>query len=369
MTELRHDPAGLRLTWPDGLAHVFHPLWLRERSFSPDNKDPATGHRLVEVAFLPLDLAIAHASLDGDALNLAFGDGHRCRYALADLRRCVEQPLPVDLTGSKRFWTAGLAPLPWHDAAALARPDGLLAMLDDLAALGLVLLRGLGTGLDGLQSVTDRIGPIRQTNWGGIADVKSVANPTDLSMTGRALEPHVDNPYRLPAPGYIFLHCLDNSAGGGESIFIDGFHAAARLRRQTPEAWATLTRTEVAFRYADDEAILEHHGPLIELGPDGETHRVRFHNRADQVPAHDPALLSRYYAARRHFAELLWSPEMMLTLKLSPGEGYIVDNFRLLHGRRAIDLATGSRHMRQAYMDRDMVSSRQKVLLRALGRG
>lgn len=50
------------------------------------------------------------------------------------------------------------------------------------------------------------------------------------------------------------------------------------------------------------------------------------------------------------------------------GEAYVVDNYRLLHGRTEIDLATGSRHLRQCYMDRDIVSSRQEVLRRRFDR-
>jgi gamma-butyrobetaine dioxygenase len=364
------EAKGLRVTWPDGLAFTFHPLWLRERSFALSNKDPATGHRLQEVAFLPLDLTIASAALQPDGeVALCFSDGHRCGFALDDLRACIERPLPDDLVGTRQLWDARLDPKPWHDLAALSDERALLALLNDLARLGLALVRGLPQERDALQQLTDLIGPIRQTNWGGIADVKSIAKPGDLSMTGRALEPHVDNPYRLPAPGYIFLHCLENSAAGGESLVVDGFNAASRLQAAAPDAFRALTTMPVIFRYApdDDDAILEHFGPLIELRSDGRLHRVRFHNRSDQVAVADPERLSTYYAARRAFAELIWSDALMLRFKLQSGEAYVVDNYRLLHGRTEIDLATGSRHLRQCYMDRDIVSSKQKVLLRRLG--
>jgi gamma-butyrobetaine dioxygenase len=363
------EAKGLRIAWPDGLAFTFHPIWLRERSFEASNKDPASGHRLQEVAFLPLDLAIESSELlSNGQVHLRFSDGHGCAFRLDDLRCCIEQPLPNDLVGTKQLWDARLDPLPWHDFATLSDEPALLALLDDLARLGLTLVRGMPREHDALQQLTDLIGPIRQTNWGGIADVKSIANPCDLSMTGRALEPHVDNPYRLPGPGYIFLHCLENSATGGESLAIDGFNAATRLQTTAPDAFRVLSTTPVTFRYADADAILEHFGPLIELRSDGQLQRVRFHNRSDQVAIAGSDSLSSYYSARRLFAELIWSDEMMLRFKLQPGEAYIVDNYRLLHGRAEIDLATGSRHMRQCYMDRDIVSSRQKVLRRRLGR-
>ena len=359
---------GMEVRWPDGRAFVFHPLWLRERSFAPSNKDPATGHRLQEVAFLPLDLSILRAGPSGTTgVAIAFSDGHACRYELDDLRRCVDRPLPDDLVGEKRLWDAGLDPLPWHQYDAVkASPSALLDLAGALATFGFALLRGMGTEADELATLAALFGPMRETNWGRIADVKSMADGHDLSMTDRALEPHVDNPYRLPGPGYIFLHCLENGSGGGESTLVDGFRAAEALKAQDPAAYAVLSQTPVTFRYADPDAILEHYGSLIEQAPDGRVARVRFHNRADQVVAQSPAALTAYYRARREFAALVWSDRLTLRFKLNPGEAYIVDNHRILHGRTAIDLSTGNRHLRQCYMDRDIVSSRQKVLLRAL---
>jgi gamma-butyrobetaine dioxygenase len=366
MIRIRDD--GLEVRWPDGRAFVFHPLWLRERSFEPSNKDPATGHRLQEVAFLPLDLSILRAGPGGETgVSIAFSDGHICAYELDDLRRCIDRPLPDDLVGEKRLWDASLDPLPWHqyDDVKASRP-ALLNLAGALATLGFALVRGLGTGEDALATLAALFGPMRETNWGRIADVKSIADGYDLSMTGRALEPHVDNPYRLPGPGYIFLHCLENSAEGGESTLVDGFRAAEELKSGDPAAYDVLSQTQVTFRYADPDAILEHHGSLIEHAADGRVARVRFHNRADQVVAKRPAELTAYYKARRAFAELVWSDRLTIRLKLNPGEAYIVDNYRILHGRTAIDLSTGNRHLRQCYMDRDIVSSRQKVLLRGL---
>ena len=44
----------------------------------------------------------------------------------------------------------------------------------------------------------------------------------------------------------------------------------------------------------------------------------------------------------------------------------IMDNYRLLHGRRAFELAGGVRHLRQGYVDRDSTASRRLVLRQQL---
>ena len=103
---------------------------------------------------------------------------------------------------------------------------------------------------------------------------------------------------------------------------------------------------------------------MIGVSSEGEVTRIRFSNRTEQVPALEPEVLTRYYSARRAFCELLFAPENSFVLKLQPGDGFIWDNYRLLHGRTAFDTSTGDRHMRHCYLDRDTISSRQKCLMR-----
>ncbi len=237
--KLHNDGNELQIGWPDGLLHAFHPIWLRELSFEESAKDPATGHRLYEAAYLPLDLTIRRAELvDEGRVALEFSDGHRCSFDLRDLRGAVEHALPDDLVGDRIPWQRNSWQAEWRDYRDIAgSPAGLLGFFDDLAKFGVALVRSLPVEADGLQGLTELIGPIRETNWGRIADVRSIKNAYDLSMTDRALEPHVDNPYRLPQPGYIFLHCLVNDADGGESVLIDGFNVAARLEQENSAAF------------------------------------------------------------------------------------------------------------------------------------
>ena len=150
---------------------------------------------------------------------------------------------------------------------------------------------------------------------------------------------------------------------------VDGFAVAERLRREDPAAYMVLTELPVYFRYEDDDAVLENMRPLIELTADARVRSVAWSNRTEFVQAVPAETLARYYAARQRFAGLLYADEMTVTFKLAPGDIAVFDNYRVLHGRRAFDIAGagGRRHMRQAYLDRDMVASRREVLRRQLG--
>lgn len=343
----------LAVTLEDGTTADLHPVWLRERLADAAVIEPATGQRLIEAAEIDTDLRVVEA---GE--TIAFSDGWRgnlCREWLAGLVAPAPQPRRV-------LWDGTLDPsdFPQADLAELkADPAALGALLSALDAHGFAVVRGVPVTMDGGLDLADLIGPIRVTNWGGMADVKAIPNAYDLTMTPRHLEPHSDNPYRDPVPGYILLHCLENDADGGDSTLVDGFCAAERLRQTDPAAFATLTGTEVLFRYADKTAFLEASRPLIACDASGRVVQIAYNNRTEMVGRLPADQLDRYYAARA----ALWDwirPESPLTLtfRLQPGELLMMDNYRLLHGRTGYTLASGSRHMRQCYMDRDTVQSR-----------
>jgi gamma-butyrobetaine dioxygenase len=361
----------LLIAWQDGGQQTFHPIWLRERLPVADILDPRTGQRLIEAAELPLDLKLIACSLaEDDHIALTFSDGYQAEIVVGWLRQIAQaaparqssygQAMP-DLT----LWDNSLSELPQADLKQLQRDEAALsAMLQGLHRHGFMVVHNVPVEMDGALELTKCIGPIRITNWGGLADVKAIPKAYDLTMTTRGLEQHADNPYRTPVPGYIFLHCLQNDAEGGESVIVDGFRVAREIHVRDPRAFDTLTTIRPRFRYADSTAILESDGPLIELDGDGRLHQVRYSNRTEMIDYLPAEQLDRYYQARQLYFQLLNDPQLTLTFKLSPGDCMIMDNYRLLHGRKGFKLDTGMRHMRQCYMDRDTVGSKRKILAR-----
>ena len=68
-----------------------------------------------------------------------------------------------------------------------------------------------------------------------------------------------------------------------------------------------------------------------------------------------------FYDAYQTFASMLESPEFQVRFKLDPGDLYIVDNTRVLHGRTKFS-SGGKRHLQGCYADRDALLSRLRVL-------
>lgn len=378
MAELTHVSASamvqngaLVMSWQNGGKQIFHPLWLRERLPVEDILDPRTGQRLIEAAELPLDLKIVACTCnEDDHFSLTYSDGYQATVLTGWLRQ-IGRPVASrqnshgEAAPGLELWDKGLKQRPEADLLQLRQDEAALAkMLQDLHRYGFMIVRNVPVEMDGALALTNCIGPIRVTNWGGLADVKAIPKAYDLTMTTRGLEQHADNPYRTPIPGYVFLHCLQNDAEGGESVIVDGFRVAREIQAKDPDSFAALTTIRPRFRYADKTAILENDGPLVELDGDGRLYQVRYSNRTEMVDHLPLDELDRYYKARQLYFRLLSDPAMTLTFKLEPGDCMIMDNYRLLHGRRSFKLDTGMRHMRQCYMDRDTVASKRKVLAR-----
>ena len=70
-----------------------------------------------------------------------------------------------------------------------------------------------------------------------------------------------------------------------------------------------------------------------------------------------------FYTAYRRFADRLQADDARVTFKLAPGEMFIVDNRRVLHGRDAY-ASEGRRHLEGCYADVDSLASRLRVLER-----
>jgi gamma-butyrobetaine dioxygenase len=198
------------------------PLWLRERSEAPDQLDHASHQRYFDPTRLPADLTITDAQPSVEGVTLSFSDGHCWSFDPTTLG--IEAgllPDPLALPAPEA-WTAADMELPIAEWQSLDDP---------------LMLRGTPTEEDSLLDIARRFGPIRETNWGRLFNVRTEAAATDLAYTGRALTAHTDNPYRRSVPGIQFLHCLMNEATGGESTVVDGLAIAEALKAASPELY------------------------------------------------------------------------------------------------------------------------------------
>jgi gamma-butyrobetaine dioxygenase len=364
------------------------PIWLRVNCPCVNCRDPRNGERLVSITDLPRDVSVTTARRSGDRVEIVFGpDGHRAAFDVGWLsqfatgdeagggaRRSGDRGPSTDaLTGkddrtedAKRLWSADdIAPVfpqgswPLFRAEAAHRQACLAAVLRD----GFVVLRGVPREPGAVLTVAQSIGFVRETERGPFIDVQARASPPNEAFTDRPLTPCTTQPFRDPLPTLELLHCLDDATAGGESILVDGFHAAASLRAGDPAAFAVLASSEVTFAYADARAELRATRPVIGVDPRGRIREIRFsgtHMQPLRLPP-DEAVL--FYAAYRAFAETIGRPGQMLTFLLRPGDCLILDNTRILNGRAGFP-GGGKRHMQVCWTDLDGLASTLALMRR-----
>ena len=365
MAAVASIPAGgpLELRWADGVTSTFHAVWLRDNCPCPECRHP-NGQRLLDSAAIDDGVAVTSARAVDGAIETRFADGHSARFDVEWLRAhaydgaCGSEP-----QSRLRLWDAAVElPVESYDDV-VAGGDALRRWLAAVDELGFAILRGGPVEPGTVIRVAELFGFVRETNYGRLFDVRSVVDPTNLAYTGLGLGAHTDNPYRDPTPTLQLLHCLASSVQGGESTLVDGFRVAAELRRRHPAAFDLLARTPIRFRYHDGETELETDWPVLGLDARGQVAAVRFNTRSAAPLRVDPALVEPWYDAYRRFGRMLASPAYTIEFGLEPGDLFIVDNLRVLHGRSRFS-DVGERHLQGCYADRDGLRSRLAVLSR-----
>ncbi len=368
-----HRPNG-----QNALLHGLPAIWLRGNCQCAECLDPGSGQRLVGVAELPAEVVVATVTTSGDVVEVVFEpDGHRAAFDHAWLARyestneaddhgTYDHGIDDRIEDAKRLWTRATFREGFPEGSwprYLADPAHRKACLAAVLREGFVRLRDVPCRAGAVLTVAESMGYVRETNYGRLFDVRVEATPANLAFTSLPIAPHTDNPYRDPVPTLQLLHCLDNAVPSGTSGLVDGFAAAAVLREQDPAAFAVLAATSVTFTYSDATTRLRATRPLIGLDPRGRIREIRFNGRSLE-PVRLPAEQTiAFYAAYRRFADLISTPEQMLTLRLAPGDCLVLDNTRILHARAGFT-ATGNRHLQGCYADLDGLASTLAMLAR-----
>lgn len=351
----------LQLQLSDGTAPRYHAIWLRDNALDEETRSSGNGQRLITLADVPGDIRISGAETNGSSLQVTFLPEEKtvtfpAAWLHANAYDRPEERMAGWLDTELTTWDGtSFDTVPGGDFSSVSTdPAALRDWLAQVRRFGFARLSGGPATNGALLEVVKTFGYVRETNYGKWFEVRTEVNPTNLAYTGLGLQAHTDNPYRDPVPTLQVLYCLENSAEGGDSIVVDGFRAAHRLRDEDPEGFALLSGHCARFEYAGSKGTcLRARRPMIELAPDGELIAVRFNNRS-AAPITDVPFdrMAAYYRAYRRLAEIIDDPSMGVSFKLEPGESFIVDNTRVLHARKGYSGA-GERWLQGCYADKD----------------
>ena len=374
--EAATDGRIVTVVWDDGKVSRYHAIWLRDNAAEPGTHSPVTREQVGHPWDLPADLAVSAAAVaENGSIEVTFApEGRTVAYHPGWLRA-------LDYSHGRRGDLGDIAPTYWDSRrlaaprtfdgpACLERDDALLEALEALMEYGIVRLRSVPADETAVQRFAERIGTIRNSNFGFLFDVKTApadsrkAADSNAYFAG-ALAPHTDLATREYEPGLQLLHCLVNTTRGGRAVYVDGFAVADHLRRTDADLWRAVTQIEWTFSNRSPVTDYRWRAPLVVLDGNGDPREIRattFLRGPLNVDFGDVELA---YAGLRAFQTLAAGEGFAMTFDYAPGDLVVFDNRRVLHGRTAFDDAVGERALKGCYMEREEVLSRIRVLRRA----
>ncbi|NKB76203.1 MAG: DUF971 domain-containing protein [Gammaproteobacteria bacterium] len=363
----------LHIIWSDGHTSHFHFVWLRHHALCPHGIPNDTS---VKVSLLPDDpsaLQITQVRLSDSSLFIHWSDMTQVtEHDLESLKQSdysqfsrLNKKAPVTLWDKHNSGA-----IPCFHFSTLQDETTLFDLLLGIRDYGVVKIKHVPTKPDTIARIAQLLGPIHVNNYGEVFDVKTDTRTNLGSNTGVHLGPHTDESYRHAPPGVSLFHCLQDSTEGGDSMLVDGFHAATKLRETDPKSFQTLSQVRVFFqRHAPGEENMQSHARVIVTDTDGEIDGIRFTDRT--IPPQDipENLIEPVYQGIRKFWNLVNDTEMIHQYHMTSGDLHIFDNHRVLHGRTAFQIKNNTtRHLQQCSVNRDEFHNTLRLLSAKLGR-
>ncbi len=357
---------GIIVNWDSGESNEYPYIWLRDNDTA--ELHPSTLERIFDLTTVAIDIVPDDVRSTDTELIIRWPDRtDDSSYMNAWLYRHrpgVCRPDPAKI--AQKLWNRqNLQSIPRFSAEKCIGSRSILSRaLLSAKETGLIIFDGLGDNPISGESFADLIGFKRQTNFGVMFEVESKRDPNNLAYTAAALPLHIDLTNQEHVPGYQFLHCVNNSAVGGDSVFADGYQICADLQQQQPAMFERLKEIDIPCRFHDRECDIRQRRPVISQDKNGEFTQLVFNAHLADVPDMPSTQLFAFYEAYQALMALARQEQYSVRYQLQPGEMVMFDNRRVMHGRSEFDPATGDRLLRGYYIDRGEVDSRIRVLRR-----
>ncbi|MBC8399306.1 MAG: TauD/TfdA family dioxygenase [Flavobacteriales bacterium] len=367
--KIEKKQTNLNIEWSDGEKSNFNYFWLRDNCPTAHDKD--SNHRMFNILETSKDLIAEESKVNEEGkLVVKWSEGnHTSYYDQKWLREnCYTLKNKQKFISPYQLWNSSLEKnlksITLDHNEILNSKEGLLKWLKLLHYKGIAIVKNAPIEKKSAFPVLNRISHTRQTFFDTPFEVINIPKPNNSAYTAHALRNHMDLPWFENPPGYQFLHCLVNSAEGGNSSAVDGFAVADYLKKNEKEIFETLVNTPLKFRDKDytQETIRNFHATAISLTKDGDYNDIRFSVATmDTLDCH-PDIMDKVYKAHHKFGNLLHDDKFQINFRLEPGDIFSFNNRRVLHGRTAFNPNSGHRHLQGYYMDRDEILGRLNFL-------
>jgi gamma-butyrobetaine dioxygenase len=369
ISKIQKDKKNLIVQWSDGEESLFNYFWLRDNCPSAHDKD--SNHRMFNILEVSENLEAEDFKLTEDGkLEVKWSEGNHISYYDPKWLRenCYTLKNKQKYISPYQLWDSSLeqnleSVFIEYDKI-LNSDEGLIEWLELLHHKGIAIVKNAPIEKNSAFKVLNRISHTRETFFKTPFEVINIPKPNNSAYTAHALRNHMDLPWFENPPGYQFLHCLINSAKGGDSSAVDAFAVVDYLRKNEKEIFDTLVSVPLKFKDKDYTQVAHRsfHSPAITLTKDGDYNDIRFSVATMDTLDCDPEIMEKVYKAHHRFGNLLHDKKYQINFRLEPGDIFSFNNRRLLHGRTEFDPNSGHRHLQGYYMDRDEIIGRLNYL-------
>ena len=353
-------PDKLKIFFSNQIEDSFLNIWLRDHAKDEDSWDLRSNQRKIFTAKLDPKIHIKKAEVkdNGNSLDILWSDTNKTinytsKFFLDNLNQSKTSKQSLKIWESKDLDQHIY--IDYNDAIS---ENGFKFFLKKLYEYGFVVVQNCRTEMSSVEKIAKKIGYVRESIFGGLWSFESNQDKADSAYTQEELRPHTDSTYSNDAPGLQLLLCCHYKATGGESIMVDGFKIAEKIKNEKKDIYDTLTNFEVTGQYLGDGVSLKAKRPIFRLNSNRELIQVSFNNydRAPFRMSEDKTI--KFYESIREFDLIANNKEYQWRRVLKQGELLIFNNWRILHGRGSF---TGDRKMSGCYINKEDFDSSCRI--------
>ena len=343
-------------------------FWLKDHGVDEQSLDPETMQRRVDTFGIsehlqPAKVDFNHSNQD---IQIFWND---------DTFTLIPSSLLLSVTGQipsqekllvhqpKRLWDKDnksfeLPSISFDEV--ISSDQGLFNWLTNIQEYGFSMVVDVPPTKIATECLAKSIGFVEQTIFGEMWMLSAqLDDHGDTAYTTQYLEPHTDSTYYHDAPGLQMFNCLEFDGKGGESVLVDGFAIAEKIKSQDPDAYRILTEVIVPGQYLEPGVHLHAEREVFRLNSQHQLTQISFNNY-DRAPFLLPEdTMQQFYRAYKIFHDHVLDQDNWLKIPLRPGMTLIFDNWRTLHGRMGY---VGKRVFYGCYHNRAEFESKLRIL-------
>lgn len=342
----------LKIQFFDKRECSFLNIWLRDHARDKDSWDKRSNQRKIFTAKLDPNLYIKNAKIrkDGKSIDILWSDENKIinyssKFFIKNLINHKSKK------SSFKLWTKNkVIKDKFIDFEEAVTDKGFKLFLNKLYQKGFVVVKNCKNNMSSVDKIAKKIGYVRNSIFGGLWSFESDKNMADSAYTQEELRPHTDSTYSNDAPGLQLLLCCKYKATGGESILVDGFKIAEKIKKEKKDLYNILTSFEVTGQYIGDGVFLEAKRPVLKLNKENNLIQVSFNNYDRAIFNENNKKTKKFYDAIREFDLIANNKDYQWRHILKPGELLIFNNWRVLHGRGSFK---GNRKIFGCYINKE----------------